>query len=158
VRRPTRPPKLPLEPSSPKTLRVRAPRLRGGAALAASVVIAAIALGACGGPAADLFEVIRSGAVAGADITLVPSGDGSVRCAGRRHELPDKLLLSAENFDFSYHAKRHEELPSGPDPVYTYVVRTPDGTFGYSDDSPHLGPQLRALAAWTFTVAKKICR
>jgi hypothetical protein len=130
---------------------------RAGGAPALAVSIAAIALGACGGPAADLFELIRSGTVPGADITLVPSGDGSVRCAGHRRELPDKLLLKAENFDLSYHAKRHEELPSGSDPVYTYVVRTPDGTFGYSDDSPHLGPQLRALAAWTFTVAKQIC-
>jgi hypothetical protein len=139
-------------------LAVRARARSSGAALAASLLIAAIALGACGGPAADLFEVIRSGKVPGADISLIPSGDGSVRCAGRRHQLPDKLLLTAENFDFTYHAKRHEELSSGPDPVYTYVVRTPDGIFGYSDDSPHLGPQLRALAAWTFTVAKRICR
>ena len=133
-------------------------RARAGASLAASLAIAAIAIGACGGPAADLFEVIRSGSVPGADITLVPSGDGSVLCGHRRRQLPDKLLLTADNFDLSYHAKRHQALPSGRNPVYTYVVRTPDGTFSYSDDSPHLGPQLHALAAWTFTVAKKICR
>ena len=126
--------------------------------LVIAAAIAAATLAACGGPAADLFEVIRSGTIPGADVTLVPSGDGSVVCGHRRHELPDKLLLKAENFDFSYHAKRHEALPSGPNPVYTYVVRTPDGYFSYSDDSPHLGKLLRALAAWTFTVAKHICR
>ena len=133
-------------------------RARAGASLAASLALAASAIGACGAPAADLFEVIRSGSAPGADITLVPSGDGSVLCGHRRRELPDKLLLAAENFDLSYHAKRHEALPSGSDPVYTYVVRTPNGTFSYSDDSPDLGKQLHALAAWTFTVAKRICR
>jgi hypothetical protein len=128
-------------------------RARAAAALAIS-----IAAGACGGPAADLFQVIRSGTVPGANITLVPSGDGSVLCNHRSATLPDKLLLKAENFDFTYQAKRGEALSSGRNPVYTYVVRTADGTFSYSDDSPHLGPELRALAAWTFTVAQKICR
>lgn len=134
-------------------------RARAGATLLAiAAAIAAVTLSACGGPAADLFQVIRSGSIPGADITLVPSGDGSVLCGHRRHQLPDKLLLKAENFDLRYHAKRHEALPSGPDPVYTYVVRTPDGYFSYSDDSPHLGKLLRALAAWTYTVAKHVCR
>jgi hypothetical protein len=132
-------------------------RARAGAALAALTAVTAVALAACGGPAADLFEVIRSGSIPGADVTLVPSGDGTVLCGHRRRELPDKLLLTAENFDFSYHASRHEALPSGPNPVYTYVVRTQDGTFSYSDDSPHLGPELRALAAWTYTVARTVC-
>jgi hypothetical protein len=130
---------------------------RAGAAALAPLAIAAVALGGCGGPAADLFEVIRSGAIAGADITVIPSGDGIVMCGNRSHELPDKLLLTAENFDFSYQAGRSEKLSSGPDPVYTYVVRTPNGTFSYSDDSPHLGPELRALAAWTYTVVKSVC-
>jgi len=131
-------------------------RARAGAL--AALVAGALVVSACGGPAADLFEVIRSGTIPGADVTLIPSGDGTVRCGGgHRYELPDKLLLTAENFDFSYQAKRHAALPSGPNPVYTYVVRTPDGTFSYSDDSPHLGPQLRALAAWTFTVARTFC-
>ena len=123
-----------------------------------AVAALAVAAAACGGPAADLFEVIRSGPIPGADITLVPSGDGSVLCNRHSHELPDKLLLRAENYDLSYHAMRHEALPSGRNPVYTYVVRTPDGTFSYSDDSPHLGPELRSLAAWTYTVAKTVCR
>jgi hypothetical protein len=131
-------------------------RPRAGAALA--LVASAVALSACGGPAADLFQVIRSGTIPGADITLVPSGDGTVRCGVHRHELPDKLLLTAENFDFSYKATHHTALPSGPNPIYTYVVRTPNGTFSFSDDTPQLPAQLRALAAWTFTVARSVCR
>ena len=130
---------------------------RSRAALAVAVVALAVAAAACGGPAADLFEVIRSGSIPGADITLVPSGDGTVLCNHRSVELPDKLLLTAENFDLSYHAKHHQALASGRNPVYTYVVRTPDGTFSYSDDSPHQGSVLYQLAAWVRTVSKTVC-
>jgi hypothetical protein len=129
--------------------------LRAVAAFATAAL--AVAVAACGGPAADLYEVIRSGTVPGADITLVPSGDGTVLCNHRSVELPDKLLLTAENFDLTYHAKRHDAYPSGRNPVYTYVVRSQDGTFSYSDDSPHLGKELKALAAWTYTVATTVC-
>jgi hypothetical protein len=133
---------------------------RGRARLAAAVAIAGVAVtaAACGGPAADVFEVIRSGSIPGADITVVPVTDGTVLCNHHSHELPDKLLLTAENFDFTYQSQKHLTLPSGPHPVYTYVVRTPDGTFSYSDDSPHLGQELRKLAAWTFTVVNDVCR
>jgi len=127
------------------------------AAPAFAVAAVAVAVAACGGPAADLYEVIRSGTVPGADITLVAGSDGTVLCNHRSVELPDKLLLTAENFDFTYHAKRHDAYPSGRNPVYTYVVRTEDGTFSFSDDSPHLGPQLRSLASWTYTVVKTVC-
>ena len=101
----------------------------------------------------------RSGTVAGADVTLIPSGDGTVRCNGHRHELPDPLVLTAENLAdaLTTPAAKALRLPSGPHPVYTYVVDTPSGTFSYSDDSPHLGPELRALAAWTYTVVKSVC-
>ena len=68
-----------------------------------------------------------------------------------------KLLLTAENFDFSYQAGRHESLSSGPDPVYTYVVDTPSGIFSYSDDSPHQGSTLRQLQGWVLTVVRKVC-
>ena len=93
----------------------------------------------------------------GADIEIVPSGDGTVLCNHRSRELPDKLLLTAENFDFSWQSQHHIRLPSGRDPVYTYVVRDADGVFSFSDDTPHLGPEMHALAAWTFTVARRVC-
>ena len=117
----------------------------------------AVAAAACGGPAADLFGVIRSGTVPGANIKIVPSSDGTVQCGSKTRELTSKLLLKAANFDFNYQSTKHLRLPSGPNPVYTYVVTTEAGTFSFSDDSPHLGPELKALAAWTYTVAKTIC-
>ncbi len=130
-------------------------------AVPASAVCAALALvaAACGGPAADLFAVTRSGSIPGADVTLIPSGDGTVRCNGHRHELPDPLVLRAENLadSLTTPASKALRLASGPHPVYTYVVSTPSGTFSYSDDSPHQGSTLRQLQAWVLTVVRKVC-
>jgi hypothetical protein len=132
--------------------------VKAGRGIAVALSAGALALAGCGGPAADLFGVTRSGQVPGADIVIVPSGQGTVTCDGRQKELPDPLLLQAESFDFDYQSTKGLRLPSGPHPVYTYVVVSPDGTFSYSDDSPHLGPELRKLAAWVFTVANTVCR
>ena len=131
---------------------------RGAAALACAAV--ALAAVACGGPAADIYEVIRSGSIPGADLTLVPSEDGTVRCDGHRHELPDPLLLTAENLadQLVARATKGERLPSGPHPIYTFVVTTPSGTFSYSDESPHQGSALYALQAWVRKVARTVCQ
>jgi hypothetical protein len=130
---------------------------RGAAALACAAV--ALAAVACGGPAADIYEVVRSGTIPGADLTLIPSEDGTVRCDGHRHELPDPLLLTAENLadQLVAPATKGERLPSGPHPIYTFVVSTPSGTFSYSDESPHQGSTLYALQAWVRTVARTVC-
>jgi hypothetical protein len=121
---------------------------------------AAVALAACGGPAADLFGVQRSGTIPGANLQLVPSGDGSVKCGNRARELPDPLLLTAEFLadGIVAPATKGVRLPSGPNPIYTYVVSTPSGTFSFSDDSPHLTGSMRKLAAWVRTVEKQVCR
>ena len=133
------------------------PPRRGAGALACAAVAALVV--ACGGPAADLYEVIRSGSIPGADLTLIPSGDGTVRCDGHRHELPDPLVLTAENLAdaLTAPATKGLRLRSGPRPIYTFVVTTPSGTFSYSDDSPHQGSTLYALQAWVRTVARTVC-
>jgi hypothetical protein len=117
------------------------------------------ALAACGGPAASLFGVQRSGTIPGADVTLVPTGDGYVTCNGRKHLLPDPLLLTAEDLadDLTAPATKGLRLASGPHPIYTYVVTTPSGTFSYSDESPHQSSTMRQLAAWVRRVTKTVC-
>jgi hypothetical protein len=130
------------------------------AALAAAcAALALAAAAACGGPAGDLFAVARSGSIAGADVTLIPSEDGTVRCNGHRHQLPDPLVLTAENLAdaLTGPATKRERLASGPHPIYTYVVSTPSGVFSYSDDSPHQGSTLHQLQAWVLTVVRKVC-
>jgi hypothetical protein len=133
-------------------MRWRPPRV-----IVAACALAAVSssVAACGGPAADLFAVVRSGTVPGADITLIASSDGTVRCRGHRHELPDPLLLTAENI--ADDLTKPVRLPSGAHPVYTYVVLTPDGTFSYSDDSPGQGSTLRQLQAWVLKVVRTVC-
>ena len=103
--------------------------------------------------------MIRSGTIPGADITLVPSGDGTVSATATRHELPDPLLINAENLAdaMTAPATKGERLASGPRPVYTYVVTTPSGTFSFSDDTPHLGGTMRQIAAWVYTVTTTVC-
>jgi hypothetical protein len=120
---------------------------------------AALVLAACGSPAADLFAVARSGSIPGADLTLIPSGDGTVRCDGHRHQLPDPLLIKAENLAdaLTVPATKGEHLASGANPIYTFVVTTPSGTFSYSDASPHQGSVLYQLQAWVRTVARTVC-
>ena len=129
------------------------------ALIAAAALSVCLGASACGGPAASLYGVIRSGAIAGADITLVPSGDGTVKCDGHSHELPDPLLLDAENLAdaMTAPATKGERLSSGPRPVYTYVVTTPSGTFSFSDDTPRLGGTMRKIAAWVYTVTTTVC-
>jgi len=125
----------------------------------AAAAACAAALAACGGPAASLFGVQRSGSIPGADLTLVPTGDGFVTCNGRRHALPDPLLLAAEDLAdaLAAPATKGLRLPSGAHPIYTYVVTTPAGTFSYSDDSPHQTAALYQLAAWVRKVSKTVC-
>ena len=135
-------------------------RRRARFALAPACAAVALVAAACGSPAADLFAIARSGSVPGADVTLIASGDGTVRCDGHRHELPDPLVLTAENLadEIATPASKALRLPAGPHPVYTYVVDTPDGVFSYSDDSPHQGTVLEQLQAWTLKVVRTVCR
>ncbi len=55
-----------------------------------------VLIAGCGSPAADLFEVKRSGDDRNANLTLLVSDDGSVTCnGGKRHPVPGELLLQA---------------------------------------------------------------
>jgi hypothetical protein len=124
-----------------------------------AAVVTAVLVCACGGPAADLFAVQRSGSIPGATLKLIPSSDGIVTCNGKQGELSSALLLDADNLasGIAPHARRGAKYPSGPHPVYTFVVTSPAGTFSFSDDSPHQGRTLYKLQQFIETVAKQIC-
>ena len=122
-----------------------------------SLLGAAVTIGACGGPAASLFGVQRVGSIPGADVQIVPAADGLVTCNGHQHMLSSSQLLTAENFNVFWPGEHGTNLPSGPHPVYTYVVDTSSGTFSFSDDSPHITMLMRQLAAWVYTVDETVC-
>jgi hypothetical protein len=131
----------------------RAPRLLLGGLLAAGLV-------GCGGPSADLFAVTRSGTVPGATFAMIVRDDGTVTCDGHRRALPPELLITARGIqdDLEAPATAGTALPSGPQPVFTYVVLTPGGRVSFSDESPHQPAVFYRLARLTTQVARQVCR
>jgi hypothetical protein len=131
----------------------RAPRL-----LVAGLVAAGLA--GCGGPSADLFAVTRSGTVPGANFAMIVRDDGSVTCDGKRRLLPAELLISARGLADDLHAPATAAtaLPSGPQPVFTYVVVAAAGRVSFSDSSPHQPLVFYKVALLTSQVARQVCR
>jgi hypothetical protein len=132
---------------------------RGPRLLAGSVLLAA-GLAGCGGVSADLFAVTRSGTVPGANFAMIVRDDGTVTCDGRRRALPPELLIKARGLqsDLEPSATAATALPSGPRPVFTYVVVTPGGRLSFSDESPHQPAAFYQVALLTTQVARQVCR
>src|SRR5688572_25265283 len=96
------------------------------------------ALAGCGAPAADLFEVTRSGADRNANVRLLVSDDGSVKCNDADPEpLDADRLLTARQLarDLAEQAELGLELPAGPGAILTYRARLEVGTIAFSDTS-----------------------
>jgi hypothetical protein len=128
---------------------------------ASAALLAALAVAGCGGEARDLFLVTRSGDVPGARLTLRITDDGRASCNRRPLvEIASAQLIAAREAarDLEDPAKAHLRLPPGPQPVFSYRVRTEDGTVAWSDDSPRQPPVLFKLAKLTRDVARGPCR
>jgi hypothetical protein len=123
------------------------------------VLVAALALAGCGGPAGDLFEVQRSGADRAANVTLVVSDDGFVTCNGAKKTLTPNLLLRARQLtrDLSVQAELNLSLPAGPDPILSYKARMAAGSISFSDTSRPLPQSFTELTVYTKDVAEQIC-
>ncbi len=127
--------------------------------------VAAVLLAGCGDTAADVFAVTRSGTVPGASFRMVVRNDGTVTCDGRRRTLPGSLLIRAQILggdaqapgDLQVPATQGVKLPSGPRPVFTYVVLMAAGVISFSDDSPHQPPAFYQLAQLTTQIARQVC-
>ena len=114
----------------------------------------------CGSPAADLFEVKRSGADRNANLTLLVSNDGSVTCnGGQRRPIPNQLLLEARELtrQLSEQAELHIVLEPGQGSVLAYRVRMEAGTITFSDTSRPLPAEFAKLTAFTKDVAEDVC-
>jgi hypothetical protein len=123
------------------------------------IAFVAFAVAGCGAVAADLFAVVRSGSVPGAAFSMIVHDDGTVSCNHVRRMLPDALLIEAREIQSVLEdaAKAHENLRSGPRPVFTYVIATPDGELSFSDDSPHQRHAFFQVAELTHEVATGVC-
>jgi hypothetical protein len=109
-------------------------RFRALAALLASLAAAT----GCGSEARDLFLVTRSGDVPGAWLTLRITDDGRASCNRRPlvEITSDQLITARESArDLEDLGKAGLCLAPGPQSVFSYRVRSEDGTVAWSDDS-----------------------
>jgi hypothetical protein len=129
-----------------------------GALLAAA--LAALAGGCAGVKAPDLFVVQRSGAVAGAQLTLLVNEEGGVHCNGRAApKLSDPQLIEARTIqeDLRDPASKHVHLAPGPAPVFSYSVRQEAGSASFSDDSRGQPKVFHKLALFVLQTAQREC-
>ena len=130
------------------------------AAAAALAALAALATGACGSAARDLFLVTRSGDVPGARLTLRFTDDGRVSCNGKPLvDVTSAQLIAARETerDLADPTKARLRLAPGAQPVFSYRVRTEEGSAAWSDDSRGQRAVLFKLAKLTRDVAKGPC-
>ena len=129
-------------------------------AAAATAAAALLVLAGCGSEARDLFLVTRSGDVPGAPLTLRVTDDGRASCNHRPLvEITSAQLVTAREVerDLEDPAKAQLRLASGPQPVFSYRVRTEEGGVAWSDDSARQPAVLFKLAKLTRDVAKGPC-
>jgi hypothetical protein len=127
---------------------------------APAALLAALAFAGCGGEARDLFLVMRSGDVPGARLSLRITDDGRASCNRRPlvEITSDQLIAARESArDLEDPVKAGLRLAPGPQSVFSYRVRTEDGTAAWSDDSKRQPPVLFKLAKLTRDVAKGPC-
>jgi len=130
---------------------------RGAAGLAALALLAA----GCGAPAGDLFEVVRSGADRNANVRILVSDDGTVRCnKGKPVPMGAKRLLTARQLerDLETQAALGLELEQGRGAILSYTARLEAGTISFSDQSRGRPGSFNRLVAFTSDVAKDVCK
>ena len=118
-------------------------------------------LAGCGAPSADLFEVVRSGKDPNANVRLLVSDDGTVRCnRGKPVEMGAKRLLVARQLarDLQKQAALGLELPRGPGSILSYKVRLEAGTIGFSDTSRGRPATFNRVAAFSADTIEHVCK
>jgi hypothetical protein len=128
---------------------------------AAGALIAVITLAGCGAPSADLFEVARTGKDRNANVTILVSDDGTVRCNKRKPvSMGAERLLTARELarDLEKQAALGLELPSEKGSILTYRVRLEEGTIRFSDRSRGIPKSFSRVMAFTSDVARRVCK
>jgi hypothetical protein len=103
--------------------------------------------------------VERSGADRNANLELLVSDGGTVRCDGEEHPLDDERLLTARRLEraLAPQAELSIVLPPGPGTVLSYRVQMESGTLVFSDRSAGVPQTFQELAAFTTDVAERVC-
>jgi hypothetical protein len=116
-------------------------------------------LAGCGSAPPDLFVVQRSGADPNANVELLVSDGGSVKCNGEEHALDAERLLTARRLqrDLAPQAELGIELPPGRGTQLSYRVAMETGTIAFADRSEGVPNTFQRLAAFTTDVAERVC-
>jgi hypothetical protein len=124
-------------------------------------LVAAGLLAGCGAPSADLFVVTRSGKDRNANLKLLVSDDGTVRCNQRKPvPMGAKRLLDARELarDLEKQAALGLELPKEKGSILAYNVRLQAGTVAFADTSRGLPKTFSRVEAFTADVAERVCK
>jgi hypothetical protein len=126
-------------------------------------LLAALALGAagCGTPSPDLFDVNRTGPDKDANVRMVVSDGGTVRCNGGEPKALDaERLLEARQLsrDLASQAALAIELPPEKNSNLRYRVRVAGGAVAFSDTSRGRPRTFDRLAAFTTHVVENVCK
>ena len=126
-----------------------------------AALLAVVLLAGCGAPSADLFEVARSGKDRNANVTILVSDDGTVRCDKKKPvPMGAERLLTARQLarDLEKQAALGLELPRGKGAILSYRVELEDGTVSFSDRSRGLPKSFSRVMAFTSDVARNVCK
>lgn len=121
---------------------------------------AALLLAGCGTPPADLFEVERSGRDRNANVTMLVSDGGFVKCNDAEQKAIDgPTLLEARDIarELGRHAELAIELPPGENPTLRYRVRTEAGAVAFTDRSEGRPKAFDRVVAFTAKVSEDVC-
>jgi hypothetical protein len=124
-------------------------------------LLAAALLAGCSAPSADLFVVTRSGKDRNANLKLLVSDDGTVRCNQRKPvSMGSKRLLDARELarDLEKQAALGLELPAEKGSILAYKVRLQAGTVAFADTSRGLPKTFSRVEAFTADVAERVCK
>lgn len=128
----------------------------------AALMIAALLVWGCGGTqrTSDIFVIKRTGSIAGANLTLLVSDDGTVTCnGGPRRPIDGSLLIEARGLseDFAADIGR----PAAGDPpinsIYRFTVQSGAGSASWTDGSLGLPQSFLKISQFTRKVAKGAC-
>jgi outer membrane lipopolysaccharide assembly protein LptE/RlpB len=131
------------------------------AASLASALAAATALAGCGFDvqAPDDFLLTRTGQ--GPKLTLLVNDGGTIRCdGGKARTISNTLLISARDLvdNLDTDAKAKLRIAPSADSVYTYTIRTQDGTISFPDTAAIKRTELAGAEQFVLTALAGPCR
>ena len=124
-------------------------------------LLAAGLLAGCGAPSADLFVVTRSGKDHNANLKLLVSDDGTVRCNSASRSRWGRSACSTRASSRATSRSRPRSgssCRSEKGSILAYKVRLEAGTIAFADTSRGLPKTFSRVEAFTADVAERVCK